>query len=80
MRPIEPDLDEILERLSPAGVARGERTHERHELYEHLIASTLVPVAVVRDEEFLDTSLHRVNHRPARNSLPTPTHDAFEGV
>ena len=25
---------------SPAGVARGERTHEWHELHEHLIAST----------------------------------------
>ena len=72
------DLHEILERLPPAGVARGERTHEWHELHEHLIASTLVPVAVIRDEELLHASLHRVNHRRARNSLPSPTqHDAL---
>ncbi len=45
------DLDEILESLATAGVPRGERTHERHELHEHLLASLLVPVAVIRDEE-----------------------------
>ena len=47
-QPDRADLDQVVERFALAGIAAGDRPHERHVLFDQLVARPLVAFLVVR--------------------------------
>jgi hypothetical protein len=56
------DLDEVLDLLAAARVARGQRPHERQHLLDETITSGPVTVLVVGTQQFLVAPLFRRDH------------------